>query len=309
MRRLSSAAFLFICASVTAQQYNIGHTSADVRDSHRGNRKIRVEIYYPERQENTVLREDEACPERFPVICFAHGYVMSPDLYGNIGEALVPEGYILAFPYSETGMFPSHQALSEDLALILAETERMGSKTGSPLYGIVDTTSCLMGHSMGGGALFAAANIHAGIDAIVSLAPMNTKPSAIQAAASVEAPTLIIGGENDCITPPDMYQIPIYNFSASADKTFILIRGGTHCAMADSSRVCTLAEKFSGCNEGIAAKEQHQILKKYLIPWLDYFLKGDMENGKLFDMTITGDRGVDYMRSRPLITGADQKLP
>ena len=58
-----------------------------------------------------------------------------------------------------------------------------------------------MGHSMGGGALFAAANLLAGTDAIVALAPMNTKPSAIQAAASVKIPTLIFAGANDCITP------------------------------------------------------------------------------------------------------------
>ncbi|MDZ7633597.1 MAG: hypothetical protein U5L72_03780 [Bacteroidales bacterium] len=278
-----------------------------MRDSLRGNRKIRLEIYYPERKENTALSEDEGCYGRFPVISFAHGYVMSPDLYGHIREMLVPEGYIIVLPYSETGMFPSHQALSEDLVFALAETEKMGGETGSPLYGITNNRSCLMGHSMGGGALFAAANLYEGTDAVVALAPMNTKPSAIQAAASVEVPTLIIGGENDCITPPGRYQIPIYNFSASADKTFILIGGGTHCAMADSSRICTLAQKLSGCNEGISFEEQHQILKKYLIPWLNFFLKGESWNGKLFNTTLTGDRGIEYMRSRPFPAGSDQE--
>ena len=273
-----------------------------MNDAARGNRKTSVEIYYPEVSGDSCSENNNGLNIRFPVICFAHGYVMSPDEYGNIRDMIVPEGFIVVFPYSETGMFPSHQALSEDLAFVLAETEKMGMAAGSPLYGIIDTISCLMGHSMGGGALFAAANLLAGTDAIVALAPMNTKPSAIQAAASVKRPTLIIAGANDCITPHGRYQIPIYNFSASPDKTFILISGGTHCGMADLSRICTLAEKFSGCNDGISAESQHKILKKYIIPWLNYFLKGKNDQGIIFDAELRSDTDVTWLQSRPLVS-------
>jgi predicted dienelactone hydrolase len=301
MRGLFSSVILTICVNVTAQHYIIGHLPAMMTDSNRGNREIRCEIYYPVRNENAGFDKDDVYAGRFPVICFAHGYMMSPDCYGNIREALVPEGYIVVFLNSETGIFPSHQAISEDLVLVLRETEKMGREAGSPLYGITDSISCLMGHSMGGGALFAAANLNEGTTAVVALAPLNTKPSAIQAASSVAVPTLIFAGDNDCITPPDRNQIPIYNFSASADKTFILIRGGTHCGMADSSRVCTLAEKLSGCNDGITAEEQHQILKKYLIPWLDYFLKGEEAQGISFDTELRSDTSVTWLQSRPLV--------
>ncbi|MBE0677675.1 MAG: hypothetical protein IH592_02810 [Bacteroidales bacterium] len=275
-------------------------------DTKRGNKEIRVEIYYPVGKENAVSDKDDSCTTKFPVICFAHGYVMSPDLYGHIREALVPEGYIVVFPFSETGMFPSHLALSEDLAFVLAETEKMGREAGSPLYGITGDISCLMGHSMGGGALFAAANLYEGTTAVVALAPMNTKPSAIQAAASVAVPTLIFAGGNDCITPSGRYQLPIYSFSAAADKTFILIRGGTHCGMADSSRVCTMAEKLSGCNDGITAEEQHQILKKYLVPWLGYFLKGEGDQGISFDTELRSDTTVTWLQSRPLVSNCPE---
>lgn len=301
MRGLISAAILLICVNATAQLYSLGHSSAGLMDTNRGNRKIRVEIYYPEVAGDTGSDHNNGSAVRFPVICFAHGYVMSPEVYGNIRDALVPEGFIVVFPYSETGMFPSHQALSEDVAFVLAETRKMGRETGSPLYGITDTTSCLMGHSMGGGALFAAANLYERTTAVVALAPLNTKPSAIQAAASVERPTLIIAGENDCIAPPGRNQIPIYNFSASSDKTFIQIRGGTHCGMADSSRICELAEKLSGCNEGISAEAQHKILKKYIIPWLNWFLKGEDDQGISFDTVLRSDSTVTWLQSRPLV--------
>lgn len=302
IRRLISAAIFMICATVTAQPYIIGHTSAEMLDTKRGDREIRVEIYYPVLNEDAGSDQDDGYAGKFPVICFAHGYVMSPGLYSHIRESLVPEGYIVVFPYSETGMFPSHLAFSEDLAFVLAETQKMGLEAGSPLYGITGNISCLMGHSMGGGALFAAANLYKGTTAVVALAPLNTKPSAIQAAASVAVPTLIFAGENDCITPPDKNQIPIYNFSAAADKTYILIRGATHCAMADSSRVCTLAEKLSGCNNGITADEQHQILKKYLVPWLDCFLKGEDDQGISFDTELRSDTNVTWLQSRPLVS-------
>ncbi len=69
-----------------------------------------------------------------------------------------------------------------------------------------------MGHSMGGGAIFIAANLKSSVDAIVALSPLKTKPSSVQAASSVKVPTLIIAGSNDCITPPDEHQVPIFNF-------------------------------------------------------------------------------------------------
>ncbi len=300
MKQLVSAAVLFICATATSQQYSIGRTSAEMSDTQRGNRKIRVEIYYPESIAKTVQNEDEVSAVRFPVICFAHGYVMSPDVYGNIREALVPEGFILVFPYTATGLFPSHQVFAEDLAFVLSETEKMAQEPGSPLYGITDTVCGLMGHSMGGGALFAAASIFKRAAAVVALAPLNSKPSAIKAAASVETPTLIIAGENDCITPPGRNQIPIYDNSSARDKTFIMIMGGTHCGMADSSTVCTLAEKLSGCSKGISAEEQHRILSRYIIPWLRYFLKGEEYQGICFDAELRSDIDVTWMQSRPL---------
>ena len=126
MRGVISTAILLICANSAAQLYNIGHTSSVMNDAARGNRKISVEIYYPEVSGDSCSENNNGLNIRFPVICFAHGYVMSPDEYGNIRDMLVPEGFIVVFPYSETGMFPSHQALSEDLAFVLAETEKMG---------------------------------------------------------------------------------------------------------------------------------------------------------------------------------------
>ena len=54
--------------------------------------------------------------------------------------------------------------------------------------------------------------------ALAVLAPADTRPSAVKAAASVRIPALIISGENDCITRPEAHQIPIFNALQSISK-------------------------------------------------------------------------------------------
>jgi dienelactone hydrolase len=166
-----------------------------------------------------------------------------------------------------------------------------------------------MGHSMGGGAIFAAANRRLDINAVVALAPFNTSPSAIQAASSVAMPTLIFAGSNDCITPPEKHQYPIYNFSASAEKTYILIKGGTHCQMGSHNSLCNFGETMAFCKDGISREEQHQALNKYLLPWLNFFLKSNYEAGIEFDTSINSDIAVEYLRSRPLVDTGDLNDP
>jgi dienelactone hydrolase len=207
---------------------------------------------------------------------------------------------ILLFPLSSKGLFPSHRRYAEDLAFVLNEAQKMGEDPSSVLYGITDTVSCLIGHSMGGGAVFLAANMTSGLSAIATLAPLNTHPSAIQAASSVLVPSLVIAGSDDCITPPDKHQLPIYDFLASNEKTYILITGGTHCQMGCENSACSAGERMAGCSAGISREEQHEILKRYLIPWLRFYLKGDPEAGIKFDYLLSTDDSVGFKRLHKL---------
>lgn len=284
------------------QDVNAGRISLILRDSARKNRNVPVDIYYPEGSDKVNFSLGQESGERLPVICFGHGYLISGVWYENIFKVIVPEGYIMIFPASESGLFPSHMTLAEDMVFALDEIIRLGSDRTFQLYGRIDTMKCLMGHSMGGGSLFLAANLSHEVRAAVALAPYDTKPSAVEAASGFNIPTLIFAGSNDCVTPPEKHQIPIYNSCASEDKTFLLIKGGTHCQMGVSHPKCNFGERISGCrNESISQTEQLGIIKKYLIPWLDFYLKGDRESGILFDSLIDEDEGIEYMQSRPLL--------
>jgi predicted dienelactone hydrolase len=267
-----------------------------LRDSLRGNRKVLVEIFYPEESGGKSIDETGSGNDRFPVICFAHAYIMPAEAYVNVQEMLVPEGMILIFPQSSRGLFPSHRRYAEDIAFALNEAQKMGEDPSSVLYGITDTVRCLIGHSLGGGAVFLAANMLSDLSAIASLTPLNTHPSAIQAAASVLVPSLVIAGSDDCITPPEKHQLPIYDFLASDEKTYILITGANHCQMASENSACSTGERMLGCRAGISREEQHEILKRYLVPWLQFHLKGNLEAGKEFDDLLNTDKSVGFKR-------------
>jgi len=306
MRGLFLIAATLLCPYIASQGYNAGHSSITLKDTSRRNRKIPVEIFYPEM--NIVDSSANAVRnnERFPLICFGHGYLMSGVWYQDIVDILVPQGYIVVLPNSEDGLFPSHKTLGEDLRFALDEISRFGTDSSFFLYNRIDTAKCLMGHSMGGGSLFLGAEMNAEINAVVGLAPLETRTSSIRAAAFVTVPTLIIAGSNDCITPAEKHQVPLYNASASPDKTYILITGGTHCQMGVSHPKCTRGEKMARCTPGISGEEQLRIMTRYLIPWLAYFLKGETEEGVCFDMTLSTDTTVTYVQSRPLSATADK---
>ncbi|MBN2666446.1 MAG: hypothetical protein JXR67_08040, partial [Bacteroidales bacterium] len=227
---LLTSIFLFcLTVNVFPQRYDIGKLSVKFIDGERGNRRVPADIYFPVDSVRNNIDTALTTSEKFPVICFGHGYQISGRWYSHINEILVPRGYILIFPGSEAGMFPSHKALAKDMNFALSEINKLNLDKASPLFNRIDTVKCMMGHSMGGGSLFLAAKQNRDVRAIVALAPYDTRPSAIQAASSVIVPTLIFAGSSDCITPPDKHQLPVYNSSASHDKIYVLIKGGTHC--------------------------------------------------------------------------------
>lgn len=292
----------FFCLNGFSQKYTVESVSVVFYDGQRGNRPIPADIYYPASRNDAGYDLMGNNSEKFPVICFGHGYLISGKWYADLCNILVPEGYILMVPRSESGLFPSHMTLARDMNFVLNEIRILNSERSFPLYNRIDTVKCIMGHSMGGGSSFLAASHQNNIKAIVALAPYDTRPSAVKAASAVNAPALIFAGSNDCITPPEKHQLPIYNSLASTLKTYILIEGGTHCYMGVSHPKCDRVERISECSDGSISKdEQLNIIKRYLIPWLNFYLKGDRYAGMIFDSLLMEDETIVYLQSSPLI--------
>jgi predicted dienelactone hydrolase len=287
---------LMISYNLSSQSFKIGHTSIFFVDSSRYNRKIRTEVYYPSdtKGKNAVIAETFA--GKFPVICFGHGYQMSWDSYSYLYDSIVSHGFIIAFPKTETKLFPSHMDFAKDIAFVLEEMDKSGKNPSSIFYNRVDSMNCAMGHSMGGGSAILAARFSSSIRSLALLSPLNTRPSSFNAASELEIPSMIIAGKNDCVTPPEIHQVPIFSTLKSLSKILITIKGGSHCQMADGSTICKLAESTCKPNPEISDKAQHAIVVKYLLHWLNYHLKGDLASAKQFDALLESDPSIEFER-------------
>ena len=285
---------LILCSSLSAQQ--IGHTTVTFIDSLRNNRQIATEIYYPATSagNNTPIAAGV-----FPLITFGHGFVMVWSAYQNFWDLLVPEGYILAFPTTEGGFSPSHADFGKDLKFLIAKIQSSGVGAVIPSAS-VGTTSAIMGHSMGGGCSFLAAENNLMITTMVSFASANTNPSSITASQQVFVPTLLFSGTNDCVTPPSQHQNIMYDSTAAAFKTQVNITGGGHCFFANSNFNCTFGENTCSPSPTITRAEQQSVTNNFLKLWLAYFLKNDCQKAQDFQDSLSMSSKISYRQSQAI---------
>jgi pimeloyl-ACP methyl ester carboxylesterase len=294
---LKFIALMLITAALQlkAQPFAVGHTTLSLSDASRSNRSIPVEVYYPAASsgDNVPVSGNR----KFPVIAFGHGFVMTWDAYKNVWNALVPEGFIIAFPKTEGTTSPSHSEFGKDLAFVLTAMDLQGKNSSSLFYNKVDTMNCVMGHSMGGGAAFIATSVSSRIKHIATLAAAETNPSAIKAASTLKIPSLVLAGGNDCVTPPAAHQVPMYDSLKSTCKAYVSIKGGSHCQMAEDNFLCNFGEATCNPKPTISRSVQHQTLFRFLIPWLRFHLLKDCQSGQTFDSLASKDVSVNVRKN------------
>ncbi len=272
---------LLFAASGLFAQYSVGHTQITFTDPARSNRAIQTEIYYPA---STTGDDVSMVAGQYPVIVFGHGFVMAWSAYQNLWDEFVPRGYIMVFPRTEGSITGTdHQKFGWDLQFLVNRMQTENTTPGSIFNGHVSLETALMGHSMGGGAAFLAAdslcgNGNVNIKTLVGLAPAESSTngvSSIRSAKDVTVPALILSGSNDGVTPPVDHHIPMYDSLASSCKTFINVLGGGHCYFANTNTNCDFGESTSSTGISITREDQHAVTFDFVNLWLDYTLKGD----------------------------------
>lgn len=269
--------FLILFANATvAQNYQIGTAALTLTDTER-DRQIEVAVYYPATSSGANAPVATSITG-FPVVSFGHGFVIATESYSWLWEALVPEGYILIFPKTEGQLLPApnHQAFGADILFCAREVVRQGTLPGSPLFGKVAPRIALMGHSMGGGATYLGASGMDDVQTTITFAAAETNPSAINAALSVNVPSLVIAAKEDCVTPAASNQVPVYNNLPGEPKAIVNVTGASHCNFTNgSASACYLGEVFTcfGFGPFISRQAQHQRTLEVLTPWLDTFLR------------------------------------
>jgi pimeloyl-ACP methyl ester carboxylesterase len=283
---------LSLLTASCAYAYDIGHVNREWYDAQR-DVSVPVEVYYPatEAGVNTPI----AIPPTggFPVIAFAHGYLMPWHDYSYIWEALIPEGYIVLMLQSGDEILPNHEQYARDLVFVAWYLQIQGMLPESNWYNKISEMNAVMGHSMGGGASVLAASYDASIDAIVNLAASEVSPSAIDAAGLVDVPTLMIIGSNDCATPYAEHQGPMFDALQSNTRAIVSIEGGSHCQFNDYNLTCELGEV--GCTDPtITREEQLSHVIQLTRPFLNYHLQGNATAWATFRQTLNTNIGLDY---------------
>ena len=275
------------------QNYPIGHRTITFTDPARANRPLPSEIYYPA----ATAGESTPMPAGvFPVVVFGHGFQMAYDSYGYFKNAAVPAGYILVFPKTETSLAPNHAEYGADLAFLVVEMKTEGTTPSSPFYQHVDSTSAIMGHSMGGGASFLGCRNNTTPTVMVTWAAAETSPSAIGAAGGVTIPSLVFSADKDCVTPPAANQVPMYDSLASMCKVFINIKGGGHCYFADANFICSLGE--AGCPPfTITREQQHAATLDFTMLYLGYYLKNQPAAWTIFNDSLNSSNRITFQKS------------
>jgi pimeloyl-ACP methyl ester carboxylesterase len=287
---------LFFAASIelNAQgSYSVGHTSRSFFDDSRG-RNVPTEIYYPAPYSGADVPLEGSA---HPLLVFGHGFLMEWQAYQNLWEHFVPQGYIMAFPRTETGTSPDHGVFAEDLRFVSDRLYELADSTGTTFFGKLSSKWALIGHSMGGGAAFLAASGDSTVSSLIAFAPAETTPSAIDSSASLQAPLLVFSGEQDGVTPPPDHHLPLYDSSASDCKFFISILGGAHCYFAEPNTYCDLGEANASTGISVTRSEQQQIAYHFADPWMAAVLQGDPSAFSTFEDRTMNDGSIAYYRT------------
>lgn len=277
MKKYLLIALAFISLTASAQ-YSIGNKKVILKDRSRASRSVLTFIYYPATADSTdaPIIDDGT---KFPVISFGHGFVMSALAYQWLAEALVPSGYIIAFPSTEEGVPPNHSDFGKDEVFVARALRDYGDSSTSFLFNKTNGYTAVGGHSMGGGATFLGMQNVTDITTFFNFSAAETfiTQSAIQVAKNCTRPGLVFTGTKDCVAPPATNCLAMYNNLASEYKFFANIHDASHCQFGDPHKTpCETGEAFA-CNGTTYITSQDQRADVYLLlqPWLDFWLKRD----------------------------------
>lgn len=238
----------------------VGQTEWTLVDAERNDREVPCSVWYP-----------EALNTPYPAVVFAHGFVMGPGDYEGLAQGLVEAGYVFVSLGTEQGFAPDHTAYGLDLAFVA--TQVVANAVGGVLDGLFNGRVAIAGHSMGGGAAWLAAEANPPVDAFVGLAPAETNPSAVAAGGSISAPSMVVSGTGDAVTPPSTQHVPLYESVGAAEcKAFVSIVDGGHCGFADPGTLCDFGELGF---QGLTHAEQLALTLDVVVPWLNAFLADD----------------------------------
>lgn len=134
-----------------------------------------------------------------PAVVLGHDWMQPVRRYHELLRHLASWGIVAAAPDTQRSPLPSISRFSTDLLTTLDVC--IGVRLGDGRISVDSRRTALAGHGIGGGAAILAASRRERLGAVVTLAPAEVRPSAVEAARSVTAPTLHLAAEIDSMAP------------------------------------------------------------------------------------------------------------
>ena len=175
-----------------------------------------------------------AADERSAMYAFGHGYLSPIEPYESTLRHLASWGITVVAPRSGRELFPSHERFAADLLAALDAVTMAAGEDDWPGLPVDPTARAVGGHSMGGGAAVLAVEMDPTVRTVATLTAADTRPSAVEAAAAVTVPVLLVAGSEDRITPVDANQRPIFE-AAGGPAQLRILDGGGHCGFLDQA--------------------------------------------------------------------------
>ncbi len=236
--------------------------------------------------------------DKFPLIIFLQGALVTSDKYAEFATELARYGFVVAVPNlnvtftpfpgapSATGEYADQREIGEVLSVVT----QMDNNPSSPIYSIVDTSNVgLSGHSFGGAAaLFTAAKCIFLAPGCVPL-PFPLSPSikavAVYGAATPRTtmymPVALIQGENDGKSLL-ANAVTAFNGYTGQPKALIVVKGENH------DGICNDTVLPCGANADAAVQTINQNLSiKVDAKWAGLFFQAYLLDSGIAKMLLS----------------------
>lgn len=270
----------------------------------------------------------------FPFVSINHGAGMAADGatggYGYIAQALAARGYVVA-GWNEYSSKGSSVEYILDSAAIRDSMYNASANTSHEFHGLLCDKAVGLGHSLGGGAEFVAADVEvmkncagqtpclggysANYQGLATLsggfkwngtdpfapAPAPGTPDPYASAPRLAIPALFVSGTEDCMVKPLAENYPFYTkMTQSPCRIFANVTGADHCQWAALSGLaqtaCAFTEKFAsgGCKTALSATDQQAFAVKYVLPFFEAVTKGNSVamSGLLSSLDVDSQTGA-----------------
>lgn len=134
-----------------------------------------------------------------PAAVFAHDWLQPISRYTDLLRHLASWGIVVAAPNTQRGPAPSALGFAADLRTTLDILA--GVRLGEGKVSVDARRTALIGHGVGAAAAVIAAAERTRLDALVTIAPMQSHPNVVESVRTLRVPTLHIVAGEDSIAP------------------------------------------------------------------------------------------------------------